>query len=189
MNLKAPLKEVLRKKLLRRRLALEVEKVEVISAMISASLIRQAFVKIAKGFLLYLPVRNEIETKFLIAYLLENKKRIFLPAYDGRNWCISAYNEDDKLIKGKYDILQPARIRKASPGEIDLAFLPGLAFSKNGVRVGYGKGVYDKLLEKSNCIKIGLAYHFQVVDNLGSKPHDVLMDLIATEKGIFFPNS
>ena len=62
--------------------------------------------------------------------------------------------------------------------------IPGLAFSQDGLRLGYGKGVYDKLTANTNALKIGVAYDFQMIDHFENETHDIKVDLIATENRI-----
>jgi len=52
------------------------------------------------------------------------------------------------------------------------------------VRLGYGKGVYDRLLSKSNALKIGLSYDFQVLEKLPKEKHDLEIDILVTEARI-----
>ena len=96
------------------------------------------------------------------------------------------------LEEGPYGILQPSlssrhpelarpeRSRRVS-GSIDVAIIPGVAFDKKGTRLGYGKGVFDRLLAKSKDFRIGLAYEFQIVDTLPKENHDLVMDMVVTE--------
>ena len=50
--------------------------------------------------------------------------------------------------------------------------------------MGFGKGYYDRLLESSNAIKIGVCYDFQLLDNIPTEPHDIPMNIIVTDKEI-----
>ena len=68
---------------------------------------------------------------------------------------------------------------------MDVSIIPGVAFDKKGVRLGYGKGVFDRLLAKSQAFKIGLAYDFQIVDELPREKHDLVMDIVESEKKVF----
>jgi 5-formyltetrahydrofolate cyclo-ligase len=84
---------------------------------------------------------------------------------------------------GAYKILEPKKhLPRLKPQQIDLAFIPGIAFSRDGHRVGYGKGFYDRLMKKLTCPKIGIAYEFQIVNNIPGEKHDVPVDMIITEK-------
>ena len=59
---------------------------------------------------------------------------------------------------------------------------PGLAFSANGARLGYGKGYYDTFFAQHPVLKLGLCYDFQLVPQVPTQPHDVRMDGILTDK-------
>lgn len=63
--------------------------------------------------------------------------------------------------------------------------VPGLAFSKEGKRLGRGKGFYDRYLENKTVFKIGVCAEKQVVDELKTEDHDVRMDIVITEKNIY----
>lgn len=72
----------------------------------------------------------------------------------------------------------------------DVALVPGLAFDESGRRLGRGKGYYDKTFEqRSEVVKIGIAFEMQITDALPFEPHDVLMNYIVTEKRIINCNS
>jgi 5-formyltetrahydrofolate cyclo-ligase len=68
---------------------------------------------------------------------------------------------------------------------IDLIFVPGIAFDIFGHRIGYGKGYYDRWLENISLEKIvGLAYDFQIKDRLPIEKQDLPVGIIVTEKRI-----
>ena len=63
--------------------------------------------------------------------------------------------------------------------------MPGIVFDKEGRRIGYGLGYYDKFLKKTpKAVKIGLAFDFQVVDQIPREMHDVPVDVIVTEERV-----
>ena len=62
--------------------------------------------------------------------------------------------------------------------------MPGIAFDKHGARVGFGKGCYDKFLAKTQAVKVGFCYDFQLCDEIETDKHDILMDYLVSEKGI-----
>lgn len=65
-----------------------------------------------------------------------------------------------------------------------LFLVPGVAFYTDGVRLGRGKGYYDRYLENHNGLKIGLCFEFQILEELPQEDHDVLMDYLVTEKRV-----
>ena len=90
----------------------------------------------------------------------------------------------EELHKGAYGILEPSTKRPVAENDIDVIIVPGLAFDRRGGRMGFGAGYYDRLLIKTNAVKIGLCYDFQLMDSVPSEEHDVPMDYIITEKEI-----
>ena len=90
----------------------------------------------------------------------------------------------DELEPGYYGILTPKKefIRYIDPKEIDLIIVPGAAFDRQGYRVGFGGGYYDRFLTDLNCMKISIAFGLQIVDKVPREGHDLPVDMIITEK-------
>lgn len=61
--------------------------------------------------------------------------------------------------------------------------VPAVAYDRRGNRLGRGKGFYDRLLGSTRATKIGVAYEFQIVDEIPTEPHDVPMDIIISPSG------
>lgn len=68
--------------------------------------------------------------------------------------------------------------------DIDVVLVPGLAFSRDGRRLGRGAGYYDRFLSRLRADKVALTVEARIRNDLPVEPHDVLMDWIATESGI-----
>lgn len=136
---------------------------------------------------LYLPINNEAETGEIIKKLERLGATIYLPSLQKEKeaYCFVPFNGWSNLEEGPYSILQPKVADPIDPKLLDVVILPGLAFDKKGVRLGYGKGVFDKLLKASGALRVGLAYEFQIVDELPGEQHDLVMDLVVTEKNIY----
>ena len=134
---------------------------------------------------IYISSNHEVETKQIIDGLLKFAKDISVPAYSKRkkDFYWSKFSGWANLEQGPFKIPQP-KDPAESLGIFDIAFVPGLAFSRSGVRLGYGKGIFDKLLLGTGALKIGLAYDFQVVDELPEEQHDLRMDIIITEERV-----
>ena len=68
-------------------------------------------------------------------------------------------------------------------GPIDLVLVPGIAFTRNGGRMGRGFGFFDRFLahRAPSAIKIGIAFRFQIVESLPIESHDVELDLVVTD--------
>lgn len=78
---------------------------------------------------------------------------------------------------GKGWLVNPNKV--VEPGWI---FVPGVAFDKNGRRLGRGRGFYDRYLSDRKIIKIGVCASLQLVDEVPVEKHDSLMDFLITEK-------
>lgn len=95
---------------------------------------------------------------------------------------------DSDLVPGKYNIPEPDKNLKAiSPEEYDryIWLIPGVAFDINGVRLGRGKGVYDKLLGTKRILVIGIFYEYQKFDLVPFEPHDRKINIAVTEKSVY----
>jgi 5-formyltetrahydrofolate cyclo-ligase len=69
------------------------------------------------------------------------------------------------------------------PDEIDLILVPGLAFSQDRHRLGRGGGFFDKLLSgpAKNAFKLGICFSFQMLEQIPTETHDVVMDAVVTD--------
>lgn len=149
------------------------------SAQIIKKITALPIFKEAKNILFYLPIHGEVD----LSKLFSKKKNFVLPRVKGKTLQLHIIKDLTHTTKGAYNILEPNKnLPKIKPSDIDLALIPGVVFSKTGHRIGYGKGHYDRLLPKTVCPKIGIAYEFQMVNNTAGESHDVPMDMIITEK-------
>lgn len=89
------------------------------------------------------------------------------------------------FAQGPYGVLEPASDSTLLDlSKIQGLLIPGLAFNKNGNRLGKGKGFYDKTLETYQGLKVGVCFDFQITEHpLPIEAHDVKMDFIITESG------
>lgn len=144
-------------------------------------------IKNAKTVCTFIAAFKEPDTAEIIQKLRETKKTVAVPVTDTENITLSLSYIDglDSLKKGAYGIPEPEIINIAHAADMEVILVPGLAFDKNGGRMGFGKGYYDRLLSDTRAVKIGLCYEFQLYDNIPTEPHDVPMDLIITEEKIW----
>lgn len=141
-------------------------------------------IKESDDILTYLPINNEVETHLIIDHVRSLNKRIYLPAFYNGEWVICDYKKNDELVKSYGNVFQPNKIRAVIADKIKLAFVPGVAFAIDGTRLGFGKGIYDKLLSDSTTIAIGLCYDFQIIDSIEAEVHDIKMDYLCSESGL-----
>lgn len=179
-------KETLRREHLLKRTVLSPLGVTEKSQKIARKLFTLVEIQGKMNFLIYVPINNEVDTKSIIEWLLGKGTNIFVPAHlkENNTWVFTKFTGWEELEKGPFNIPQPQSISPIDPATGNVAIIPGVAFSKKGVRLGYGKGVFDRLLGNSDAIKIGLAYDFQIVDEFTGEDHDLRMDIVITEKEI-----
>ncbi len=129
---------------------------------------------------------NEVHTHELLRSLLAEGRHVCVPSFDpvGQRYiCSELKHFDLDLREGKLGILEPRHemVRPVPAERLDVWLVPGLAFDRQGNRLGRGMGYFDRLLQGGRGVKIGLAYDFQVVNKVPAERHDVRMDLVVTE--------
>lgn len=141
----------------------------------------------ASRFMLYVDFRNEVATRDIISKLLDLGKEVYLPVTlkEEKKLIPKRIFSLDDLVSGAYGILEP-RIDAPiiDPSLLDVVVVPGSVFDKNGYRTGYGGGYYDRFLENTDAIRVGMCFDFQLVDDAFPEKHDKRMDFIITEKSI-----
>ncbi|WP_139905201.1 5-formyltetrahydrofolate cyclo-ligase [Clostridium thermarum] len=164
----------------------KIEKLEKDKIIFSNLTGHAAYVKCNKLFI-FVSFGNEVDTHRIIMDALSKGKTVAVPVILSLEEGMVAVeiHSLEELKENKYGILEPLLIenRIVSPSEIDLAIIPGAAFDKNGGRLGYGAGMYDKYLVnlKSDAKKIALGYDFQVLEKVPMEVHDIRMDEIITD--------
>ncbi|MGE5628778.1 MAG: 5-formyltetrahydrofolate cyclo-ligase [Solirubrobacterales bacterium] len=143
------------------------------------------FYKNSKDIFIFVSFRSEVDTHKIIKNAIKEGKNIYVPKVISKEEGMRAYkiNNFEDMQKGYYGILEPKEYcREISPIDIDLVIMPGAAFDKNGGRIGYGGGYYDRFLTllKGNVKKVALAYKFQVLDLVPMEENDIRVDEIIT---------
>ncbi len=107
--------------------------------------------------------QKEVQTEYILNTLHAKDKEIVVSKSDFKTNTLTNYllTDNTKLRKNKYNIPEPVDGIEVPTHKIEVVFIPLLAFDKNGNRVGYGKGFYDKMLSNCNadCIKIGVSFY------------------------------
>ena len=132
-------------------------------------------------------LNNEVETNEIINLLFKKNKRVFVPKILGTNLIHIEINKNTSYSKNQLGIREPVNSSKSNPDLLEVIFVPLLAFDKQGDRVGYGGGYYDKFLGdiKNNALKIGLSL-FEPIDKiLDIDDHDISLDYIITKKRVY----
>lgn len=133
----------------------------------------------------YLASRDEIDLDTFISCMLARAATLVSPRWNAETYelaRIKSLSQRD-IRTGPMGIREPSDANIVPPCEVDAWIIPGLAFTRRGMRLGYGGGWYDRLLAESRAdsLKIGVGHGFQIVADLPSEPHDIRLDSVVTD--------
>ena len=148
--------------------------------------------------LIYVSAKDEISTAEIIDTSIARKKIVACPISNTSDNTLSfkAIESPEELSLGSYDILEPpsenrdfkeflhSELHAKKKHPLSVCVIPCLAYDREGYRIGYGKGYYDRFLPDFEGTKIGLCYSDFKIDNLPKGKYDVKLDVIITEKGV-----
>ena len=170
--------------------------------------------KNADVILSYVDYQSEVITSPLIEKAIIDGKKVFCPKVSGNDMDFYRIKGLEELKEGYKGIREPVS-REKFPIELKsldtmnnprsqyslstnllndvirpLVIMPGVVFDRNGQRIGYGKGFYDRFLtqmseNKLGLYTIGLCYECQLVDEVPYEMHDISLDMIVTENDIY----
>ena len=173
-------KAALRKHLLEKRDATSAELRNIISKQIHENLKKNSSFTNAQNIACYFPIGSEINTHDIMLDILKQGKNLLLPRIIDDDIEFYIISNLEKLEKGNFEIMEPKdNCEKAK--KIDCILIPTVGVSKLGVRLGYGKGYYDKFLSSTDAVKISLTYSKQIVKSIPNDSHDIKVDWIVTE--------
>jgi 5-formyltetrahydrofolate cyclo-ligase len=150
-------------------------------------LIKSNFKKKNFNLALYYPSSFELNVLKLLENDYMKNKNVFLPVIEKKNSMnFYLWKKNKALTVNKFGILEPAKDSIKTP---NLMLIPILAFDRYKYRLGYGKGFYDRYLNRylskfKNIITVGVAFSFQEHHKLPINKKDVKLRYILTEKGI-----
>lgn len=180
-------KNEIRKLMLEERLDLPAHQVEELSLVIQTKFLKSIFWPKEGKVGLYAPVKNEVMTHKLFQNALENGLHVYFPRVE-QGIQFYEVNGPEDLQRGSWSILEPQK--NCTPlkalQELDLLVVPGISFSRDCYRIGYGRGFYDRLVSHIvlKATTIGLAYDFQIVDAFQVEDWDRPLALVMTEKNV-----
>lgn len=110
------------------------------------------------------------------------EKTVLLPRVDGEDLVFHAVTDATLLKPGAFGVHEPdpAHCPTTDPATADIIFVPGLAFTADGHRLGRGRGYYDRLLATlpESVLRVGVCFPCQLVDSIPQEPHDESVDLV-----------
>ncbi len=176
-------KSSLRKVLLERRDATSYDFIKLTSQKIHNRLKQLEIFSDAKKIACYYPMGSEVLTQNIMQEILGNGKEICLPKVVENNLSFRKIEGLKDLEKGSYGIMEPKENCVKLEG-IEIVLVPTVGITKNGVRLGYGYGYYDRFLASSNAKTISLTYSKQLVKSIPFNEKDVKIDWVVTEEKV-----
>jgi 5-formyltetrahydrofolate cyclo-ligase len=171
---------------------------ESLSANLCARLIAQADYQAASTVMWYIGCKSEVRTLPALRRELGRRKRIVIPyctldEHGQRKLGLWRLKDFTDLAPGTWNIPEPPKSRwgeagtEVLPSELDLIIVPGVAFDRNGGRLGNGAGYYDRLLTqvREKTVLYGVCFESQLFDRIEMETHDIPMDFVITEKNIY----
>ncbi len=143
----------------------------------------QHYFQQARAILLFAALPDEPDLAPLLQAAWSAGQLTALPRYDSTTgrYAAAVIRSATDLSPGRFGVLEPAsHCPSVSLNQLDLMFVPGVAFALNGARLGRGKGFYDRLLAEVRGHKCGVAFEVQVLAAVPEEPHDIRVDSILT---------
>ena len=175
-------KRSIRQNLLTQRRALDTEAYRKMSLAVQQRLIDTDQFRQALTVALYVPIHNEVQTDALLHVALQYDKQVCYPRVVEETLEFVVVRTVIDLARGAFGIAEPIGREVVAPEVIDLAVMPGVGFDRTGHRLGYGGGYYDRAIGAGRPKMLaGLAFDFQLVEELPAEGHDVRLDLVVTD--------
>lgn len=133
---------------------------------------------------LYASIKNEVATDLLFEYLQSQNSKIFFPKMGESQINFYQMHSKQELKVNHLGIAEPEEDPSSLATQLDYCFVPGMGFDIQGHRLGRGRGYYDRYLKNVSCVKMGLAYDFQILESVPADQHDIHMDWVISEQRI-----
>ena len=177
------MKGVLRKELLLKRRG--VSKESILARSMLAKENHFSFPQFAKASsaMFYVSFGREVSTREMIEESF-SKKQVVVPKIFGDNLLPCKICSFSELSRSYFNILEPINEKPFPISKLDVVIVPGLAFTKRGDRIGYGKGFFDRFLRKTSAFKIGLCLDEFLLEKIPTESGDEKVDAVITDKRV-----
>ena len=177
------MKVELRKKILQEMKALSQEQKQAMDRALTERFLRHPFYQEAKVIATYLSFPHEFQTQELIEQALKDDKKVLIPKTYPKGRMEFVVYHPQQLAKTSFGLLEPqGDLEVVEPSQIDLIHVPGLAFTTEGYRIGYGGGYYDRYLEHFAGHTMSTIYPCQVQE-FNSENHDIPVQEVLIDEG------
>ncbi|MBF9658530.1 5-formyltetrahydrofolate cyclo-ligase [Streptococcus pseudopneumoniae] len=177
------MKSELRKQVLQEMKAISQERKQAIEQALTERLLHHPFYQEAKVIATYLSFPHEFQTQGLIEQALRDGKKVLIPKTYSKGRMDFVVYDLQQLVKTSFGLLEPqGNLEVVDASQIDLIHVPGLAFTMEGYRIGYGGGYYDRYLEQFTGHTLSTVYHYQVQDFIPEN-HDIPVQEVLIDEG------
>ena len=175
-------KKEIRKKIFKARKEHSDEWIQEKSRMITGKLTVLPEYQRAERIMAYADYNHEVITRYIIEQAWKDGKEVAVPKVFGKDMVFYRLTDFSQLESGYFGIPEPKEDGETVSWEEAMMVMPGVAFDVNCNRVGYGGGFYDVWLKRhgSQVTACGLAYDFQLRNEIPFERHDRMMDIVIT---------
>lgn len=177
------MKAELRKQVLQEMKALPRQQKQAMVQALTDQFLKHPFYQEAKVIATYLSFPHEFQTQELIEQALKDGKKVLIPkTYPKGRMDFVVYNPQ-QLVKTSFGLLEPqGNLEVVDASQIDLIHVPGLAFTTEGYRIGYGGGYYDRYLKHFSGHTLSTVYPCQIQDFIPEK-YDIPVEEVLIDEG------
>ncbi|MBE6958808.1 MAG: 5-formyltetrahydrofolate cyclo-ligase [Ruminococcaceae bacterium] len=170
-------KKTLRKQIREQKRAMTVSQIEEAGKALQALFLATDYYRDAKTVYGYLPYNQEVRTVPILEQALRDGKRVAVPKVYGEEMKFIYLSDLTQVETGYAGIPEPIADAPVGDDPTALVLMPGLAFDREGHRIGYGGGFYDKFLSAEQTHPtVALCYDFQLVEELPTEEFDIPVD-------------
>ena len=177
------MKSELRKQVLQEMKAIPQKQKNTMDRALTDRLLHHPFYQEAKVIATYLSFPHEFQTQGLIDQALRDGKKVLIPKTYPKGRMEFVVYDPQQLVKTSFGLLEPqGNLEVVDTSQIDLIHVPGLAFTTEGYRIGYGGGYYDRYLENFAGHSLSTIYPCQVQE-FNSEDHDIPVQEVLIDEG------
>ncbi len=136
-------------------------------------------------FLVYASSPDEVGTRHFINTALAAGKTVAVPKCTGKDMIFLTVTSLDSLVRSRFGVAEPADGTQITEFTDTVCVVPGLRFDRNGYRLGWGGGFYDRFLAHYTGYSVGLCYE-NCCGDVPADTYDMAVDTVITENGIYY---
>ena len=177
------MKSELRKQVLQEMKAIPRKQKQAIDQALTEGLLQHPFYQEANTIATYLSFPHEFQTQELIEQAQKDGKKVLIPKTYPKGRMDFVVYDPQQLVKTSFGLLEPeGELTVIDSCQIDLIHVPGLVFTTEGYRIGYGGGYYDRYLEHFTGHTLSTIYPCQIQDFIPEK-HDIPVEEVLIDEG------